>query len=396
MKLPFFLALRELRRDWIAAICFVAALVGVLGPMLILLALKNGLIGNMVDRLVLDPANREVIAVGAGQHDDAFFEWLAQRPDIAFVTPSTRSINGIADGLKSTDTNKAEQSVPLIVTAPGDPLLGPELTPKGTIWISVQLAQKLGARAGSDVTIFIGREIDGRQETAKAVLKVIGIVPQERYSRTAIFMSLPDILAVEGFRDSTEITPETWMSLTSIPPNYYSSFRLYVQDLADLDKVISDLAAKGVEARPRAENALVLMRFRDSLNIIYVILACIAFLGFWSAMAANLRGMVERRRLAYSLLNLIGLKPHFMALIPLFQSLVLISTGIVFSFLLVVPVLALINFNFPGDFTDVVAELRIPDFKGTLLMGGLTALTAATWAMRAAACIKSEEVLRNA
>ena len=394
MTIPLRLALRELRHDWIAALCFVAALVGVLGPMLIILALKNGVIGGMVDRLVEDPANREIIAVGTGAYDAAFFDWLGQRQDVAFASPATRSINALADGVRSADGDKTELSVPLIVSAPGDPLLGTEPVAPGKVWITAALAEKLGIAAGGGVTMFIGREIAGRQESARVELTVVGVVPSERYRRAALFLSLPDMLAVERFRDSAAITPDTWLDDIATPP-HFASFRLYARDLADLEGVMQALSGRGVETRPRAENAVLLLKFRSNLDLIYTLLAVLALAGFWAAMAANLRGMVERRRLAFSLLRLIGLSGRARMVIPLMQSLMLIGCGIGLSFAVVLPVLGVLNVVVPGAESDVIATLRWRDVLAALGIGALTAVTAAGWAMRAVATIQSEEVLRN-
>ena len=394
MMLPLRLSLRELRHDWIAALCFVAALVGVLGPMLILLALKNGVIGGMVDRLVEDPANREIIAVGTGEYEASFFDWLGARPDVAFVSPATRSINALADGLRSGDGKRTELSVPLIVSAPGDPLLGEAPVAPGAVWITAPLAEKLSVAAGGTVTVFIGRQIAGQQESARADLTVVGVVPQERYRRPGLFLSLHDLLAVERFRDTAAVTPGTWLQGITAPP-HYASFRLYARGLADLEPLMQALSARGVKTRPRAENAVLLLKFRNNLDLIYALLAALALAGFWAAMAANLRGMVERRRLAFSLLRLIGLPGRSRMLIPLLHSLILIGGGIAVSFALVVPVLGLLNVIVPGADQDVIAALGWRDALAALGIGGLTALTAAGWAMRAVSNITSEEVLRN-
>ena len=122
MRLPVGLALREMRHDWQAAACFMAALVGALAPLLIILALKNGAIDGMLGRLVEDPANREIIAVGAGRHDPEFFNQMRARDDVLFVTPKTRNINAQANAVQNKSARKLVRRVSLIPSAPGDPL----------------------------------------------------------------------------------------------------------------------------------------------------------------------------------------------------------------------------------------------------------------------------------
>lgn len=394
MILSLGLALRELRRDWIAAGCFMAALVGVLGPMLILLALKNGVIGGMVNLLVQDAANREIIAVGTGRHDAAFFDWLSNRSDVAFVTPATRSINALADGLRASRGGKTVRSVPLVVSAQGDPLLGELKVSAGQVWISQSLADELDLGGKTEIALFIGREIDGNQETAQLQVSIIGTVPFERYRRPAVFISLPDMVAIERFRDSAAVSQQDWLQDVQAPESY-ASFRLYARSLADLEPLMDALAQNGVESRPRAENAVLLLKFQENVNLIYLVISALALIGFWAAMAANLRGMVERRRLAYSLLRLMGMPRNARRLIPLWQSTVLIGTGIILTLGIVWLTLLLLNLTFPADGGELIAALGIRDVAGTFVVGGLTALTAAFWAMWAATSIPSEEVLRN-
>lgn len=395
MRLALFLGWRELRHDWISAACFVAALIGVLGPMLLLLALKNGVIGTMVDRLVDDPANREIIAVGAGAHEADFFQWLASRTDVAFVSPSTRTINALADAIRNETGRQTERSVPLIVSGAGDPLLSDPPPGVGTVWLSAPLAASLQARVGTEVEIFIGRQIDGRDERAHATLIVAGIAKAETYGRPAVFLSLPDMVAIERFRDDASVLPNEWRDRVDLPAEY-ASFRLYAAGLESLAPLIGALAEKGVDARARAENAVLLLRFRDNLDIIYIGIACLAYAGFWAAMSANLRGMVERRRSTASLLRLTGLGRRDRLAVPLVQSLTLIGLGTLATLAIILPAIWVLNAGFATEPGEAIARLGLSDIVLTCVIGGITALTSALWAMSAVSRITSAEVLRHA
>jgi len=395
-KLPLFLATRELRSDWLASLCFIAALVGVLAPLLIILALKNGVIGAMVGRLIEDPSNRELISVGAGTHDSTFFETFTARPDVAFMIPATRSINTSADAVRNTAGRKVERSVPLIPSASGDPLIdGEVVVAPGQVIVSQTLADTLGVGVGDAVEILIGRNVDGRSEIARTNLLVLGIVPKVRYGRAAIFISLSDLLSVERFRDDAKIEPDRWRDTQPDPPSY-ASFRLYAASLQDLEVLQRDLAEMSVRVRPRAENATLLLGFRKNLNILYVAVAVLAVFGFWAAMAANLRGMVERQRIAFSLLDLIGLPQQARSMIPIWQSLILVSLGILVTILVVLPITVAINGFFQSADGAFVARLGFADLGATLVLGLLTALTASIWAASAVCEITPDEVLRHA
>ena len=397
MSLSLHLALRELRHDWQAALCFVAALLGVLAPLLILLALKNGVIGALVDGLVEDPNNREIVAIGARSHRTEFFEEMAAREDVAFILPATRTINAAANGLRHVKSRQIERNVTLIVSGPGDPLLPPGAEPAtpGALWISERLAGALEAQPGAPLEMIIGRDIDGERQVVRRNFALTGIVPAERYGRQAAFIALEDLLAIERFRDDVGITPETWLEPQAAPESY-ASFRLYARDLEDLPRLEAALDERDVQARPRAQNAALLISFRDTLNVFYSGVAALAVLGFWAAMAANLRGMVERQRVSFSLLKMLGLSDRARAAVPIIQSVVLVSLGVLLTLVILVPALWALNAAFATGPLPSIARLGPSDIGATLALGLITALTSALWAARAVRSIETEDVLRHA
>lgn len=394
MTTVLLLALRELRHEWLPALCFVAALVGGLAPLLIILALKNGVIDAMVNRLVEDPANREIIAIGAGAHGPDFLARLAARPDVAFVLPATRSINAQANALRNPATRALEQAVTMIPSAPGDPLLGGAAVAPGAVVLSDELARGLGAGPGQQVEILIGREIAGRRETARALFDIRAVLPPEAYARKAVFLSLSDLVATERFRDDPSVTVDGWRS--AVPePGSYASFRLYAKRLEDLRGLEQALRAEGVDARPRAQNAALLIGFRDNLAFLYMVIAVLGVAGFWAAMAANLRGMVARQRLNFSLLALIGMKTRVRRMVPLVQAVVLVLSGIVLTLVLVLGLVAAVNAAFRGTTGETVAHLGMVDVAVVVGLGLLTAGVASVWAIRAIGGIGAADVLRE-
>jgi len=395
MKLALTLTLRGLRHDWQGSLCFIAALVGVLAPLLVVLSLKNGVVGTMVERLVDDPSNRELLAVGAGSYGPEFFAEMAVRDDVDFLIPATRSINTVANALRNSANRRVERAVPLIPTAQGDPLLEGLVVTQGQAAISQKLAEALGVSTGDTLDMIIGRQIDGISENARADLQVIGIVSEQFYSRSALFIALPDLLAIERFRDDAAVSAETWRD-TETAQSTYPSFRLYAQNLDDLTALEAEVIARGGQVRPRAENASLLLLFRKNLNILYAAIACIAAVGFWAAMAANLRGIVERQRVSYSLLDLLGLTEKARSLMPMFQSMILVGAGILVTLALVVPIILLINLGFASGPNQVIARLGVADLIGTIALGGVTAVTASLWAAIAIRNIETNEVLRHA
>ena len=87
--------------DWCAearlSACAVLGLAAVLAPLLVLFGLKYGLVATLTERLLADPRTRELLPVGSGRYDAAWFERLRARPEIGFVVPRTRQIAATAE-----------------------------------------------------------------------------------------------------------------------------------------------------------------------------------------------------------------------------------------------------------------------------------------------------------
>lgn len=390
------IAWRELRHEWLASLCFVAALIGGLAPLLVVLALKNGVIDGMVDRLVEDPSNRELIAMGAGRHPPALFAQLARRADVGFVMPATRSINAQANGMRNLAGRQIEQAVTLIPSAEGDPLLAGAVpfVQAGAVVLSAALAETLQVEAGGAVEMLIGREIDGRREAARGTFAVLAVLPPERYGRKAAFVALPDLLAVERFRDDAAIPSDAWQSQVA-EPAFYASFRLYARRLEDLAPLAAALRESGIETRLRAENAALLLGFHSTLGLLYAGIAGLALAGFWAAMAANLRGMVARQRQTFSLLSLVGMTDGSRRLVPLIQALALVATGLSGALIVVGAMTATLNRVFEPSTGTAVARLGVGDLLAVLGIGLATALTASVWALWAIDRIGPGDVLRE-
>ena len=86
------MALRDYWHERALSLCAVLALATVLAPLLILFGVRNGVIGNLQERLLQDPRNLELVPVGSGKYGEAFFAELRNRPDTGYVIPQTRAI----------------------------------------------------------------------------------------------------------------------------------------------------------------------------------------------------------------------------------------------------------------------------------------------------------------
>lgn len=395
MKRAVFIALREMRHEWLASLCFIGALVGGLAPLLLILALKNGVLDRMVNGLVEDPRNRELIVIGTGLYEDAFFTELASQNGVGFVSPATRSINAMANGVQNPTARLLEKAVPLIPSGSGDPLSGvaADIAPGQTV-LSFALASALQVKAGQSVRMLIGREISGVRETARADLHVLSVMEPNRYERPLLLLSLQDMVAVERFRDDASIQVDEWRDPRPLP-DHFASFRIFAQDLKDVAQLQDYLKQQGIEVRPRASNIRLLLGFRENLSFLYATIAVLAVIGFGAAMVANLRGMVERQRISFSLLALIGMPLAARRMVPLVQSVTLVFVGITLTLLVVLGMVFAVNAAFLSSSGYRIAHLSLGNVVAALTVGLVLSGLSAIWAIRAIDGIGADEVLRD-
>jgi putative ABC transport system permease protein len=79
------LALHDYFYERLLSACAVMGMAAVLAPLLVLFGVKNGIINTMSDRLIQDPRNREISAVGSGRYETDWFAAMEERSDVAFV-----------------------------------------------------------------------------------------------------------------------------------------------------------------------------------------------------------------------------------------------------------------------------------------------------------------------
>src|SRR5690606_3578523 len=150
LKLVAQLALEDYRHEWVISGCAVLALADVLIPRLVLFGLKYGYITSPLGPLVENPRYREITPVTSGSYGPAWLAEMAERGDVAFVVPRTRSLAAsIKLRAPGSDVGRIID-VELVPSAAGDPVLGDELpAPEGfgAAGLTQPAAEKLGVAA---------------------------------------------------------------------------------------------------------------------------------------------------------------------------------------------------------------------------------------------------------
>ncbi len=316
------LSLRDYSHEWRMSGCFVLALASVLAPMMILFGLKFGIVNSMLGELIENPANREIRSVGSGRFDEDWFRRMAAREEVAFVIPRTRALAATIQ-LKSEKAHRI-QSTELIATAQNDPLLrGLDAVPRGyrEVVLSDPIARKLQVSAGDTIDGSLARQFRGKRERVHLPLKVLAVTPPEVTSRQVAFVSLDLLLASEAFKDGRAVSGLGWSGDEDDAAHVYPAFRLYARGLDDVEPLVNELQAGGVDVKARIAEIRSVQSIDRNLSIIFWIIATVGAVGFSFSLGASLWANVDRKSKELSILRLIGFHGSKIILFPVLQSL---------------------------------------------------------------------------
>jgi putative ABC transport system permease protein len=403
------LAWRDFAYERRISLCFVLALMAVLAPLLILFGLKFGLVDTMTQRLIQAPANREIQPLGSRTYDQAWFERIGARPDVAFLVPNTRRIAASLSRLLNPANGQDLKVVSMIPTAAGDPLLPPGMAvPQGLsdLVLSAGTARKLGAKAGDRLVARVDRRRGERDENAVWEVTVGGVLPEGVLADEAVLVPLPLLTATEDYRDGRAVpvldekgrAPKTGNDADKqAPPRVYARFRLYATSIYAVAGLAADLAAEGLEVRTQAVEIAAMQGLDRNLTRVFWLIALIGSLGFLASLAANLLANVERKRRELAVVRLIGFPTRSLVLFPVAQAGLVALLGAAAALAVYAPVATALNVWFGESLRAGESICRLLPthlsiaFSATLL----GAAAAAAWAGWRAARIEPAEGLRD-
>lgn len=379
------LILADIRHDRIAVLCQALAVAAVLVPLMVLLGLRAGVIGTLIERMDSDPAMRLILpeVTGNARFDQAWFDQWRARADVAFVLPNTRAIAGQVDLV----TNTGETlRVSLNPTAPGDPLGGGEVvTGPDKIALTAETARRLAVKAGDPLTLAIERTRGGRIEPASLKVTVAAILPIEKAAGTGAYVTLPLLLDIQSFRDGyrvpglgdigTDLAPET---------NNFPLFRLYARSIRDVAPLAEALRADGVQPSTRESEIANTLQLDANLRAVLAIILAAAALGIAVSLLAGQLAALQKKRRDLAILKLIGYGPGWLAALPVGQILAVCLIGGVLASLLFLGAATAINRFFAGSLGagESACRLSLGEIAGIMaatLIVALPAGLAAGW-----------------
>jgi putative ABC transport system permease protein len=361
--LAWHIAVRQIRHEWLATLCYAVALAAVLAPLLVLYGLKHGVVSEMEKRLLRNPGNLEISPLMTRTLPLSFFDGLTAQRDVGFMVPRTRPLSlTVFMETKGGETVKAD----LEPTGPGDPLLDPRAVPADgidAIVLSTALAQELGYAPGDQVPVIVTRSRDGFAEFEEVRLRVIDVLPAERSRRVVGFVSQAMNTAIEDYRDGYSVPERGWVGLNDerlAGDRPYSGFRLYASSLDGVPSLVTWLRDQGVETYSEVEDVEALRTLDRSLGIVFVILLGIGSAGVLISLGSNLWAHVERSRKDLSVVRLMGGGTLVLIGIPVLEALTIAVAGFAFGALgyLVCDLILTAAFRAPGLSSEEICTLE--------------------------------------
>lgn len=345
----FRLALADVLHERTMFLCYAIALAAILAPLLVLYGLKTGVIDVMTRQLLEDPRNREIIVIGNRSHDEDWLAELAQRPEVGFLVPRTRSIAATLYLEADSDSPAGPELAELVPSGPGDPLLDVDRPPLAVdeVALSATLAQRLGVEAGDRVTASAIRQVGSQRQRVVVPLTVAQEVPAGLVQRKVAFAAVPLLEAVEDYRDGLAVPEYGWQGEPRLGgPRRYASFRLYARGLDDVAPLSEALSAEGLEVRSRVAEIEQVQALDRNLSRVFTLIAGLGGGGYLLSLAASLWSNVSRKQRELSVLRLLGVTTFGMLRFPMIQASLVALGGVALAGLIYLVAETVINSRF--------------------------------------------------
>lgn len=338
------MALRDLIHDRKVALCIIFSLIAVIAPLLLLFGLKNGIVSQLRHDLLNDPRTREVRMTGNGSYDLPWLAQLAQRPEVGFSIPLTRSLNTQADLVR--DSQHFAAGAEVIPTAAGDPLLAGAILPtqEDDIVLSASAASRLNVQAGDEIRLVVSRKLAGVNQRVNKVVRVTSVLAESRFSRAAAFIPLPLLVALEDYRDGFQVA-SLGVNDGELPRerSRFSRARVYARTIDDVVPLANWLEQQHIETVTQSAQIEAVRAIDRVLGVIFAVIAWISATGCIASLVGAFIANIDRKRKDMAVLRLLGFRRHAVTIFIVIQALCL--TGVAFCAGLVLYFLGSTIFN---------------------------------------------------
>lgn len=319
-----YLAWRDWRHEALLSFCSVLALASMLAPILILQGLKNGVTAGMRERLLKDPAALVITPKSdAGRFTPAFIGKLASLPGAGYAIGRTRET--ATDITLQNGSRRA--SISLEPSTPGEPVLKkygiavPKDGKEPQLALSASAAHAIGAAAGAKLTASLGRRTpEGRLESVPMIFVVSAVLPPEAADRKLAFAPLALLEDMENYRDNIAVPNRGFSGRPAASARSYASFRLYADNLDNVEKLVSALESDRIEVITHAREITAIKTLEKSVNQVVLIISIAVGIGFAAFMYSSSESAVRRKKRMLGMLHLLGFRRMPLMCFPMAQS----------------------------------------------------------------------------
>lgn len=216
------LAVADLKHEWILSLCLVIAIAAVIAPLLLMMGLKYGTIQTLRERLVEDPAYREIRPLQTQEYTQSWFQKLKSDAAVGFLLPTILPASSIIQVLRPADSKRL--LLDLIPTAAEDPLLIMNKIPipaDNEAVLTLAAAEQLGIQLGDNLNVRATRSRKGKAEYGEMTLRIVGILPAAASVLPRIYTALNLVMDVERFKEGMAVSSRGWKGKLPAP---YASY----------------------------------------------------------------------------------------------------------------------------------------------------------------------------
>lgn len=394
------LSLEDCREEWPSALCMILSVTAVLVPVLLLLSIRSGVIGQMRGELSESPRARELMTVGEPEVSAALVAQFRRDPSVAFVAPKTRLLSAAAV-MRTLDRSRGIE-IDMVPSGVGDPMVNGRWR-RGSVALSETAARHLQVKQGDPVLLIVDRRtVQGADEQLQLAMRVIAVVDYRTSQSNLLQAYLPYqvVEAAERWRESPKISgiqEAATASRAEAGQRRYSGMRLYARSIEEVETLRQALQVRGIDTQSRAADIRLVQRLERSMNIFIGSLATLMAFGLIVALGAIQWGWVERKRFDYSYLRLLGMKRQELFALPMLQAAMLVVPASVLAFAIAGLAQIVINRLFLGQLGSLRAISRLALLDALLLLFAtfVVAICGAFFAARNAARISPIAALRG-
>jgi putative ABC transport system permease protein len=395
------LAVRDLTHGWQSTGCLVIATAAALAPLLLLFALKFGVVANMIDTLRSDPRTLEVVMNRDVELSPEWMDRLAADPKVGFLLPR---MNGLAASVRARGHGRSLLESDLVPTRAGDPLTAglPAPVHLTDALLTERAALELEVSVGDSFEVIVARRVAGEDQAEPLAMTVIGVIPRDIVQSDDLYVAPALEIAVNRYKEGREVAELGWPGeadsrpLDATPPSY-ANFRLFAADVRDVPALRDQLLADGLDVRTRSERIEEALVIEAGLGWVFAIVTTLALVGFFFTLGLHLTASVVEKSSELALLRLLGMRSTELALMPSIQGALIAVVGAVIASAATMAVLPVLNAALDGlgGLTGAVARLR-PEHFAIALIGsaGVGAAAGSIGGLRAAR-IEPREGLRD-